>query len=73
MAAYVNRPRASDRGHFAELYRACDGCGEDLLDVHGNGTHPTEWCERRAARNPNRARTAPIDLAAYRQNRKAAG
>lgn len=73
MPAYLNLPRSSDSGYFAHLYRPCDGCGEDLLDVHGTGAHPTDWCERRAARNPNRTRTAPVDLTTYRQNRKAAG
>lgn len=72
MAAHVNLPRASDRGHFAELYRACDGCGEDLLDIHGTGAHPTDWCERRARRNPSRTCTAPINLTDYRLNSRQA-
>lgn len=67
MPAYLNRRRAADRGFFADLYRPCDGCGEDLLDVHGTGCHPSDWCERRAARNPNRSRSAPIDLATHRR------
>lgn len=59
MPSYVSVRRvAAERGKFAHLFTTCKGCLGDLLDVHGTGLHPTDYCERRAAATTRRAASA---------------
>jgi hypothetical protein len=59
MPAYLNTRRVrTERGKFAALFTTCRGCGGDLWDVLGKGTHPDDECERLAARKERKGRAA---------------